>query len=314
MQRMGICGTDVHYFERGPVGKFGKIRPFVLGHEGAGEVVEVGSNVTDLTIGTRVAIDPSRPCHTCRYCMSGRYNLCPNMQYLGSASSRPPDGLFCEYLAFPAPNCYPLPDSFSYGEAAMIEPLSVAMHAIKRAGDISGLSVLIAGGGPIGQLALLVARAFGAAQVALSEVVETRRKFAMSNGANLALDPVDPWMIQQALDFTDGGFDLIIEAAGSGAALSQAFEIARPGGTLIQIGGIKADAHVPLNRVMPRELNYIGSFRFANVFQMAISMAASRRIDLSPLISETLPLDEFRGAIELAQAREGVVKVQLTTT
>ena len=312
MRRMGICGTDVGYFGRGPVGRFGRVSPFILGHEGAGEVVDVGSNVKGLAAGSRVAIDPSQPCYHCRYCMTGRYNLCRQMRYLGSAGTIPPsDGLFADYLAFPARNCHPLPDELSYGEAALTEPLSVAIHAIKRAGDISGFSVLVTGGGPIGQLVLVVARAFGASKIALSEMVNTRRQFALDNGADQALDPTDESMMERARDFTDGGFDFAFEAAGAAAALTQAIDLVRPGGTIVQIGGLPGDVPMPINKIMSKELQYFGSFRFANVFQQAIHLAASKRIDLKPLITNTLPLAEFHTAMDQARARAGVVKVQI---
>lgn len=312
MRQMGICGTDVSYFERGPRGRNGEVRPFILGHEGGGEVVELGAGVQGLSVGDRVAIDPSQPCYTCRICMSGRYNLCPQMRYLGSAYSATPDGLFCEYLAFPVQNCLPVPPEMSDGEAAMMEPLSVAMHAVKRAGPLYGASVLVTGGGPIGQLTLLAARALGAGKVALSEVVESRRKFARLNGADRVCDPTEPTFVEDALEFSSGGFDVIMEAAGSPIALNQAFELAARGGTIVQIGGIKADANISLASLMPKELQYVGSYRFANVFGTAIEMAASKRIDVRPLISETLPLTEFRAAMNLAQGKDGVVKVQLT--
>ncbi|MEM7131523.1 MAG: alcohol dehydrogenase catalytic domain-containing protein [Chloroflexota bacterium] len=311
MQRMGICGTDVGYFGRGPAGRNGLAQPFILGHEGAGEVAKLGPGVENIRVGQRVAIDPSQPCYMCRHCMSGRYNLCPDMGYLGSAYSATRDGLFCEYLAFPVQNCFPIPDEMSDGEAAMMEPLAVAMHAVKRAGPLHGASVLVTGGGPIGQLTKLAARALGAGKVALSEVVASRRDFAIRNGADQVFDPTESTFIEDGIAFSGGGFGVILEASGSSIALDQAFDLAGRGGTIVQIGGIKADANVSLSRLMPKELQYLGSYRFANVFATAIEMAAAKRIDVRPLISETLPLTEFHAAMKLAQGRDGVVKVQL---
>lgn len=313
MKRMGICGTDLHYFERGPYGRHGRVSPFILGHEGAGEIVEIGKHVDDCALGTRVAIDPSQPCRLCSYCTTGQYNLCAKMRYLGSAATVPPgDGLFCEYLALPAGNCYPLPDTMSFEVAALMEPLSVSLHAVKRAGPFQGHAVLIMGGGPIGQLTLLAALAFGAGKVALSEPTASRRANALRNGAHLVLDPGEDRALDEALDFSNGGFAVIFEAAGAAVALQQAFDLARPGGTIVQIGGVSKDTSFPAYKVMPKELNYIGSFRFANVFPMAIAMAASHRIKLHHMVTHTLPLAEFDTAMQIAKAREDALKVQLT--
>ena len=313
IRAMGICGSDVHYFEHGRVGAFAPTRPFVLGHEASGEVVEVGTNVANLAVGSRVAIDPSQPCHVCEYCLTGRYNLCRKMKYRGSAGTKSPtDGLFSEYIAIAAGNCYPLPDHLSYAEAALVEPLSVAVHAVKRAGMIYGSSVLITGGGTIGQLILLAARAFGAGKIALSEMVEPRRHTALSNGADLTLDPADETMAEQAMAFAKVGFDVVVEASGAPAALRQAYELVRIGGTIVQVGTMPAEVSLPVNLVLMKELTITGSFRFANVFQTALNLAASDRLNLRPLITHTFPMSQFDRAIQAACARGQAIKVQLT--
>lgn len=312
VQSMGICGSDMLYFQHGRAGAFAPTRPFILGHEASGEVVEVGRNVANLAVSARVAIDPSQPCHICNYCRTGYYNLCRQMKYRGSAGTKSPtDGLFSEYVTIPARNCYPLPDQLSYAAAAMIEPLSVAVHAIKRAGMVYGSSVLITGGGTIGQLILLVARAFGAGKIALSDMIEGRRQIALSNGADLTLDPAEETMAEQALASTEGGFDIVVEASGAPAAVRQAYELARIGGTIVQVGSLPAEVSLPANLVMMKELTITGSFRFANVFQTALDMAASGRLNLQPLITHTFPMADFEHAIRVACAGEQAIKVQL---
>lgn len=313
MQRMGICGSDVHYFLDGHIGRYVPTRPFVLGHEASGEIVAVAPDVDALQVGARVAIDPATPCRACRYCMEGRYNLCPNMRYLGSASTTPPtDGIFSEYAALPARNCFALPDALGYAEAAMVEPLSVAIHAARQAGMLYGASVLITGGGAIGQLVLLVARAFGAGRIALSDVVEERRSFALQQGADAALNPANGDMLAQAAECSPGGFDVVFEVSGAPPALRQAFETVRPGGSIVQVGSLPAEVSLPANLIMSKELRLVGSFRFANVFQTAIDLAASGRINLRPLITHTFPLAEFPEAMRVACARTGAIKVQIS--
>ncbi|MCZ6775792.1 MAG: L-idonate 5-dehydrogenase [Ignavibacteria bacterium] len=312
VRRMGICGSDVHYFIHGYCGVFIPKRPFILGHEFAGEVAETGAGVKGVSVCDRVAVDPSYPCSICRFCRTGRYNLCDNMKYLGSASTDPHvDGAFCEYIAMPAANCYVLPDKIDYGEAALLEPLSVATHAVMRAGSVSGKSVLIAGGGTIGQLVLLVVRAFGSAHIVLSDIREAPRKLALNQGADHVLDATTDSMKGQALGIVEDGFDIIFEVSGSPAALGQAIDLVRRAGTIIQVGTLPSEVELPANMIMVKELNILGSFRFANVFSTAINLIASGRINLRPLITHTFPFGNFLSAMNLACGKENIIKVQV---
>ena len=312
VRRVGICGSDVHYFSHGRVGNFVPKRPFALGHEFAGEVAGTGNDVAGVSIGDRVVIDPSQPCGRCQHCRSGRYNLCENMRYFGSASCDPHlDGGFAEFVAVPARNCHRMPDRLTWGEAAMLEPLSVALHATQRAGNLAGLSVYVAGGGAIGQLIALSARAFGAAQVTLGDLAEFPRRFALGQGADAALDPFDANSEQQALEISGGGFEVVFEAAGSTHALVHALKIVRRGGTIVQVGTLPPEVPIPANLIMSKEVTVTGSFRFAHVFPMALKFAASRRIQVEPLISRTFPFDETCKAMAMAVGKEGVIKIQV---
>lgn len=312
IRQAGICGSDIHYYQDGRVGSFVLKQPFVLGHEGAGEIAAVAPGVTGLAAGVRVAIDPAHPCSVCAHCRSGRYNLCRQMRYLGSAAADPHvDGVFSEYIALPARNCHVVPDQLTYAEAAMIEPLSVALHAVRRAGDIYGATVLVTGGGTIGQLALLAARAFGAARVTLSDVSGPRRAFALAQGADAVWDPTDPDMAAQVAAYAPEGFDVIIEASGAPAAVRQALHLARRGGTIVQVGTLMNEFPLPMNLVMAKELQVLGSFRFANVFQMAIDLVAAGRIRLHPLITQAFPFAAFPQAMDLACGGGEALKVQV---
>ena len=312
VRRAGICGSDMHYYGHFRIGSFIPKRPFVLGHEFAGEIVAVGAGVAATRIGERVAVDPSMPCGMCSDCRSGRYNLCRDMRFYGSASCDPHvDGGFEEFVTAPAANCLSLPDALDWAQAAMIEPLSVAVHALGRAVTVAGKTVLVTGGGTIGQLTALVARAFGAARVVLSDIDPGRRAFALARGADAVLDAADPDFVLQAGDLAPGGFDVVVEAAGSAQALEQGLHAARRGGTIVQVGTLPGSVTLPLNLVMARELALVGSFRFANAFQTAITLAAQGRIDMRPLITAVYPLADLPVAIEAAIHDRRNIKVQI---
>ncbi|MGQ0564327.1 MAG: L-idonate 5-dehydrogenase [Gemmobacter sp.] len=312
VRRAGICGSDMHYYRQFQIGSFIPKRPFVLGHEFAGEIVAVGPGVPAARIGQRVTVDPSIPCATCADCRSGRYNLCRDMRFFGSASCDPHiNGGFEEFVTAPAANCLPLPDALDWGQAAMIEPLSVAVHAVRRAGTVAGRSVLVTGGGTIGQLTALVARAFGASHLVVSDIAAGPRAFAVTRGADAVLDAASGDFAAQAEALVPGGFDVVIEAAGSAQALDQGLHAARRGGTIVQVGTLPAAVTLPLNMVMARELALLGSFRFANAFQTSIDLLASGRIDVRPLITAVHPLADLPAAIEAAIHDRRNIKVQI---
>ena len=214
VRRMGICGSDVHYFATGHCGAFVPRRPFVLGHELAGEIVEKSSSVEGLAVGQRVAVDPSRPCGDCTLCRAARSNLCQDMRYLGSASTDPHvDGAFSSYVAVPAENCYPVPSDVDDAEAALLEPLSIATHAALRAGSMAGKSVLIQGVGTVGQLVLLVARAMGAVSVAVTDVRQEALDLAAAQGADHVC--ISTRAGEELVAAYPGGIDVAFETAGA---------------------------------------------------------------------------------------------------
>jgi len=313
LRRVGICGTDLHYFQHGYCGAFVPTQPFILGHELTAEVAAVGAGVALPVVGQRVTVNPARACGFCAYCKGGRPNLCRKTIMLGSASTKPPtDGAFAEFVCVRADQCHVLPPQMDDGLGAMMEPLAVALHAVKQAGTVSGRRVLVVGGGPIGLLVLLTARAFGATPLALCDVVADRRTAALRFGADTALDPAAPQVVQEALDLTGDGFDVVFEASGAPPALRQAFDLVRPGGTIVQIGTLgTADIPLPANQLMVREIRLVGSFRYGDVFDEAIRLVASGRIALAPLITGVLPLPEATAALALAADKSHALKVQL---
>ena len=312
-RRVGICGTDLHYYEHGYNATFVPDRPFILGHELTGEVVAVASDVQVVKPGQRVAVNPARSCGFCDYCKGGQINLCRKTIMLGSASTTPPtDGALAEFLTVRADQCHLLPEDMDDGAGAMMEPLSVALHAVKRAGTVSGKRVLVTGAGTIGLLVAMTARAFGAVPVAVSDPVSARRLKAMELGVDVALDPTTHDLHDQVRELTDLGFDMVFEASGAPAALRAAFDLLRPGGTIVQIGTVgTADIPIPVNQLMVREINFRGSMRYGDTFDEAIRLVAAGRVKVQPFINHVFALDDSAKALQFAADRSVALKVQI---
>ena len=312
-RRVGICGSDLHYYNDGHCGTQTVESPFILGHEFAAEVASVADGVDSVKVGQRVTANPARACGFCDYCKAGRGNLCRKTIMLGSASTKPPtNGAMAEYVLVRADQCHVLPDEIDDTLGTMIEPLAVALHAVKRSGGVSGKRVLVLGAGTIGRLVAITAKAFGAVPVAITEIVPARRAKAAEGGVDLVFDPDANDFFDKARELTGDGFDVIFEASASIRALRQAFEVIRPGGTIVQIGTVpNEDTPIPALRLMNREFNYIGSQRYGNVFDEAIRLVASGRVDLRPLYSGEFATDESAKAFEVAGDKARSLKVQI---
>jgi L-idonate 5-dehydrogenase len=312
-RRVGICGTDLHYFEHGYNATFVPDRPFILGHEFTAEVAAVADDVETVKVGQRVTANPARACGFCAYCKGGQINLCRKTIMLGSASTTPPtDGALAEFVTVRADQCHLLPAEMDDGIGAMMEPLSVALHAVKRAGTVSGKRVLVTGGGTIGLLVAMTARAFGAVPVAVSDIVSARRIKAIELGADVALDPLAKDLRDTVRELTGDGFDMIFEASGAPPALRTAFELVRPGGTIVQIGTLgTADIPLPANLLMIREINYLGSMRYGDTFDEAIRLAAAGRVNVQSLINHVFALEDSVKALHFAADKALALKVQI---
>jgi L-idonate 5-dehydrogenase len=309
----GICGSDLHYYFEGRVGDFALREPLILGHETAGDVIEVGADVTRVRTGDRVAINPSRPCWRCRACQSGRTNLCARMTFYGSAAVFPHvQGAFQEQLVCAESQCHLVPRSMPHAIAAMAEPLAVCLHAIKRAGALLGAQVLITGCGPIGALACLAARAAGAGHVTVTDIVGPPLEIARQVGADDTIDVArEPERIE-ACKADKGRFDVAIEASGSPAALLTCLECTRPGGRIVQLGMLPTgEIALPLTRITPKELDLLGTFRFHEEFGLAVEALASGRLDVRPVLTGTFPTDQRDAAFAAAADRSSHMKVQL---
>jgi len=308
---VGICGSDQHYYEHGYCAAFVPDRPFVLGHEVMAGVAAVAADVDTVRVGQRVAVNPARSCGFCEACKAGRGNLCSKTIMLGSASTMPPtNGGLAEFVLVRADQCHVLPDAMDESLGALMEPFAVALHAVKRAGSVSGRRVLVTGAGAIGLLTALTARAYGAAPVAISDLVRERRAKAEELGIDAVLDPSAADFAERARDLSGDGFDVVLEASGAPPALRSAFDLVRPGGTIVQIGTLgAADIPLPANKMMNKEINLVGSMRYGNVFDEAIRLVSAGRVNLRPLINAVFPLDEAVKAFEFAADKARAFKV-----
>lgn len=310
MERGGICGSDLHYYQHGGFGTVRLREPMILGHEVSGRVEALGPGVIGLAPGDLVAVSPSRPCLTCAYCLEGRQNHCLNMRFYGSAMPFPHiQGAFREYVVADARQCAAA-EGLTPGEAAMAEPLSVVLHAARRAGDLMGKRVLVTGCGPIGQLAVIVARAAGAVEVVATDVTAFTLDMARRVGADAALNvAADPAAFEPYTD-QKGHFDVLFECSGVAAALAGAVPALRPGAIVMQLG-LGGDMTLPMQAMTAKEIELRGSFRFHAEFFTAVAMMQAGRIDVTPLITQTLPLAEAVAAFEMASDRARAIKVQL---
>jgi len=309
----GICGSDLHYYLHGRVGNSVIREPLTPGHEASGIVAAVGTGVTRVREGDRIAINPSSPCGRCPACREGRENLCHNVRFLGSASVFPHmQGMFREYFTMPEAQCVKVTnDEVSLGEIAMSEPLSVALHAANRAGNLLGKSVLITGSGTIGCMQVIACRLAGASRIAITDVVDHPLSVARQVGADQTIR-VDQLAQGSTIASVAGEFDVAFEVSGAPQALSACIETVRRGGIVVQVGTLPAEGmHLHANLVMSREIDLRGSFRFANVFELAVGAITSRRVDVRPVISGAWPLRQAAEAIQIARDKTRSMKVQL---
>ena len=306
----GICGSDLHYYQDGGFGSVRIREPLIPGHEIAGVVAAIGPEVTRVRPGDRVAVNPSRPCGHCEYCLEGLPRHCLNMLFFGSAMRFPHvQGGFRERLVCTEMQAVPIAAGLSLELAAFAEPLSVCLHAANQAGELMGRRVLVTGTGPIGALAILVARHAGAREVVATDLADAPLAIARQIGADAAINVRE----QGALDrfgANKGYFDVVFEASGSGAALASAVAVARPGAVIVQVG-LGGEMTVPINTIVAKEISLRGTFRFDREFDWAVQFLGSGAIDVRPLLTEVVPLDEAVRAFELAGDRSRAMKVQL---
>ncbi len=297
---VGICGSDVHYYDHGGIGDFMVKEPLVLGHEASGTIRAVGSAVTDREVGQRVAMEPQETCGRCEQCLAGRYNLCPDVHFFATP---PIHGAFAQFVVLESHRAHPVPDSLSDEAAALIEPLSVGIWAAQKANVQPGDRVLVTGAGPVGLLCADVARARGAAWVVVSDTNDRRLEVAAQRGANQTVNAMAGPLIEQI-----DPVNVILECSGAAPAVNGAFAVAAPAARIILVGMGSASMELPVQLIQVKELMVTGTFRYANTYPAAIALAASGVVDLDSLVTAKFGLEQVTEALSAAKVDPNTLK------
>ena len=294
---MGICGSDLHYYESGAIGDYVVKPPFVLGHEPGGTVVEVGKNVTHLKVGDRVALEPGKTCGHCEFCKTGRYNLCPDVVFFATP---PVDGVFQEYVAHEAGLCFKLPDNVSTMEGALIEPLAVGFHAARQGGAQAGQVAVVTGAGCIGLVSMMALKAMGVSKVYSVDVMDKRLDKALELGADGVINGSREDAVKKVMELTGGmGCDLVIETAGTEITTRQAVQMTKKGATIVLVGYSKTgEIKMPISLALDKELTFKTVFRYRHIYPMAIDAVASGRVNLKGIVTNEFALDDIQEAMD----------------
>lgn len=301
IRSVGICGSDVHYYEHGRIGDFVVEAPLVLGHESSGVIVGVGPGASKHHFGERVALEPGVPCGACRECRTGHYNLCRDVRFFATP---PIDGALARYVTIHEDFAFTLPASVSDDAGALCEPLSVGIWACRKARLAIGARVAIAGAGMIGAVATLVALASGAAEVVVADPVAARRERMLQLGATGVVDPAVTCLKEQAAEF-----DVFFDCSGNVGAIDDGIRAVRPAGTAVLIGMCpESEVALPLARIQSREVWVTGTFRYAHTYPVAIALISSGSIDLESLVDARFTLEASEDALLAAKRDPAVLK------
>ncbi|MGM0884216.1 MAG: NAD(P)-dependent alcohol dehydrogenase [Bacillota bacterium] len=296
---VGICGSDLHYYSHGRIGKYVVDKPFILGHECSGDIAALGSNVQRFQVGDRVAVEPGVTCGRCDACKEGRYNLCPDVEFLATP---PFDGAFVQYIKIREDFVFSIPDHLSYEEAALVEPFSVGIHAAARTGLQPGSTIAIMGMGPVGLMAVAAAKAYGAATIIVTDLEPLRLEAARQMGASHIINIREQDPLEEIKRITNGkGVGVAWETAGNPKALQSALGSLRRGGKLA-IVGLPAQDEIPLNVpfIADNEVDIYGIFRYANTYPKGINFLSSGIVDANKLITDKFTLEQTQEAMERA--------------
>lgn len=294
---VGICGSDMHYYETGRIGDYVVQPPFVLGHEPGGVVVEVGKKVTHLKVGDRVALEPGKTCGHCEFCREGKYNLCPDVIFFATP---PVDGVFQEYVAHEAALCFKLPDNVDTMEGALIEPLAVGFHAANQGGAHAGQTAVVFGAGCIGLVSMMALKAEGVSKVYVVDIMQKRLEKALELGATGVINSMETDVLKELEKYTEGqGVDLVIETAGMEITTRQAIHVAKKGATIVLVGYSKTgEMTLPLSLALDKELTFKTVFRYRHIYPMAIEAVASGKVNLKGIVSNVFDFDDIQNAMD----------------
>ena len=297
LEYVGICGSDMHYYETGRIGDYIVKPPFVLGHEPGGTVVETGADVVHLKPGDRVALEPGKTCGRCEFCRTGRYNLCLNVIFFATP---PVDGVFQEYVAHEAALCFKLPDNVDTLEGALIEPLAVGFHAANQGGAHMGQTAVVFGSGCIGLVSMMALKAEGVSRVYMVDSMANRLEKAIELGASGTINFTERDPVEALRELTQGlGCDLIIETSGAEAAVNQSVRMARKGAAIVMVGyGKTGMINLPMSLAMDKELRFETVFRYRHIYPMAIEAVAAGKVNLKGIVSNCFDFDDIQTAMD----------------
>lgn len=308
LEYVGICGSDMHYYETGAIGPYVVKPPFVLGHEPGGTVIEVGSAVKHLKVGDRVALEPGKTCGHCEFCREGKYNLCPDVIFFATP---PIDGVFQEYVAHEADLCFKLPENVSTLEGALIEPLAVGFHAANQGDAHVGQTAIIFGTGCIGLCSILACRARGVTNIIVVDVMDKRLDKAIELGATHKINGMNEDVAKRVYELTNGrGADLAIECAGLELTTNQAIHCVRKGSNIVLVGYSRTGKiTVEMSLALDKEVTFKTVFRYRHIYPMAIEAVASGKINLKGIVSHYFDLDHIQEAMDQSIAdKANIVK------
>lgn len=308
VEYVGICGSDVHYLEHGKIGDFIVNGDFILGHECAGTIVAIGSKVETLKVGDKVALEPGITCGQCEFCKTGRYNLCPDVEFLATP---PYHGCLMNYIAFPETMAFKLPDTISTKEGALVEPLAVGMHAAKQGNVTLGDSVVILGSGTIGLVTLLACKAFGATDITVVDVIPKRLEYAKKLGATTVINAMEVDVLAEIDKLTNKkGVDVVIETAGTTTTIAQTPYLVKNGGCIVLVGMAPQDIiEYNFAKILAKEATIKSVFRYKNIYPQAINAIAKGIIDISGIITHEFDFDDVSQAFDFAiNHKQEVVK------
>jgi len=308
IETVGVCGSDIHYYKEGCIGTQIMKYPETIGHECAGTVIEIASDVKNIEVGQKVAIDPAISCYKCDQCKNGRPHTCRNLQFMGNPGEI--HGAFSEYIILPARNCFPIPKSMTMGQAAFVEPLSIGYYAVSFADAVAGKSVAILGSGPIGLSTLTSLGLQNPSKVFVTDLLENRLDTAKHYGALWTGNPNQIDIVANILEYEPLGLDYIFECAGEHETLDQAIDLLKPGGTLVIVGiPVGNRVNLSIDKMRRKELQIINVRRQNECVQTAIDLIGDNIVSVDPLITHHFSFEKIEAAFKLVSGyKDGVIK------
>ena len=313
LEYVGICGSDLHYYEQGRIGDYVVKPPFVLGHEPGGTIVETGKNVSHLKPGDRVALEPGKTCGHCEFCRTGRYNLCSDVVFFATP---PVDGVFQEYVAHKADLCFKLPENVSTLEGALIEPLAVGFHAAMQGEACVGQTAVVFGAGCIGLVCMMALRAMGVSKVYVIDIISKRLDKAIELGADKVINASIEDPVKAIMRLTDNmGSDLVIETAGNEMTTKQSVYLAKKGANIVLVGyGKTGMMNIPVSLALDKEVTFKTVFRYRHIYPIAIDAVARGKVNLKDMVTEIFDFEDIQNAMdrslaEKAEIVKAVVKI-----